>query len=950
MKIQTPKTFFTFITALLLLALPVSALERQAHSTGWPQDQSDLPVDERLSWGTLKNGLRYVIMPNQEPPGRMSLQLYVQTGSLMELESQRGLAHFIEHLAFNGSTNFPPGEVIEFLQRMGLGFGPDTNAHTGFDRTVYELDLPKNTTEYLDEALSVLRDFADGVTMAEKEINKERGIILSEKRSRDSVDQRTTDAWIEFLFPETLLHERLPIGIESVIENAQRPVFLDYYKRWYRADRMILIVVGDIDPSTVEERIVAKFSSMAESEGTLDDPYYGEIARRGVTAHLHTELEAPVTTVSIQTVQPYDGQFDSREVRRKKTYRRLANAILNRRFEILSKEPNAPFFAGSAMAFDYLKLFSMASVQLICQPHQWEGALEIAEKQLRKALQHGFTQAELNEVKANYLNALEEAVQTAPTRKSSSLARELMGALNSEQVYTSPEEDLALGVEFLAEATPLDLLIALRDVWESNDRYLFLSGNLELENPESEILDVYESSQAIVVHEPIEEEIVPFAYDYFGTPGVITGESTVEDLGISQVYFENNVVLTMKPTDFEANTIYVALRFGRGSLTEPFEKLGLSLLAGSTYTLGGLGRHSADDLERLLAGKSISAVFSVGEDNFILSGVTRPKDLTLQLQLLTAFLTDPGYRQEALRLAHKGFEQAYIEKDHTLRGVLGDRVSRYLASEHPHFGYPEKQVLMARTLDEVSDWLTEALTDSKLEVVIVGDFDKEAATEAVASTFGALSERDSVLPEFEEARKSVYFPTEESHKRFTLDSEIPKAYVGVYWPTEDMWNIQRTRKLNLLSHILSDRLRVDVREKLGEAYSPRASSFTSNVYEGYGFMKMGSIVSPDKTDLVGQAIKGSVAKLLNDGVSQDEFTRALQPILSSVKEILRSNRYWEGILLDMNEYPRMLDWARTLTDGYEALTPQDIDAIAKEYLLPEKALVIEVIPEDAKDV
>ncbi|MFT4550929.1 MAG: zinc protease, partial [Verrucomicrobiales bacterium] len=234
---------------LLLVSLGLSQAQDAAKKApAWGFETSDLKPDPEITFGTLGNGLRYVILPNAEPPERTSLRLYVDAGSLMETEKQRGLAHFIEHMAFNGTKNFPGGKMVEYFQRLGMSFGGDTNAHTSFKETVYKLELPKPDEKLLREGLQLFRDYADGMLLTQNEIEKERGVILSEKLTRDSPDSRTMEAAFDFALPDSIISKRLPIGTKEVIKGAGRDTFVDFYKKWYTCDRMVFVAVGAVEP------------------------------------------------------------------------------------------------------------------------------------------------------------------------------------------------------------------------------------------------------------------------------------------------------------------------------------------------------------------------------------------------------------------------------------------------------------------------------------------------------------------------------------------------------------------------------------------------------------------------------------------------------------------------------------------------------------------------------
>ncbi|MEZ5386061.1 MAG: pitrilysin family protein [Prosthecobacter sp.] len=283
-----------------MLRAILSLLFISSAAAQWPQDSSDLAADPKAEFGVLENGLRYVILPHDEPPGRASIRLYMDVGSLMEEDDQQGMAHYLEHMAFNGSRHFKGGEMVEYFQRLGMGFGADTNAHTSFKETVYMLELPKVEPKYIAEGLQLFRDDLDGMLLGETEIDKERGIILSEKLSRDSIDYRTMMEGYKFALPESILPHRMPIGTEETIKTMKRPRFVDFYEKWYTPKRATIVAVGDFkDTAALKAEIEKQFADAKPSHGDVEDPNFGKVpSGYGIIAKLHTEMEAQALTIS----------------------------------------------------------------------------------------------------------------------------------------------------------------------------------------------------------------------------------------------------------------------------------------------------------------------------------------------------------------------------------------------------------------------------------------------------------------------------------------------------------------------------------------------------------------------------------------------------------------------------------------------------------------------------
>jgi zinc protease len=929
-----------------LLALLVLFLPTLRAADAFPQETSDLKADPAVRYGTLPNGFRYAIRANQEPKNRASLRLLVQAGSLFENENQRGLAHFLEHMAFNGSTHYAPNTLVEFFQRMGMNFGGDTNAYTSFDRTVYMLELPDTKDTTIAEGLQVFSDYAGGLLLLQPEIDKERGVILSEKRTRDSVDYRTFEAEYNFVLGSTLFPHRMPIGLQDVIEKADRTPFLDFYNTWYRPERMAVIVVGDVDPAKVEKLVTDALSGVTARAPARPVPSYGEVAKpSGLRVNFHPEAEADSTSLSIMTVTPYAHEPDNAANRLKYLPRELATDMLNRRFSILAKKENAPFTQGRNSVGESYDFYRSASLDIVCKPEQWTSALATADQELRRALQYGFQPAELKEAVANYTNGLEQAAKTAATRHSPDIAGEILGALAEHNVFTTPADDLALFGPALAKVTPEACVAALREAWSAPHRYLLVSGNLTIPGDAiAAITAAYNTAHAAPVAPPDKVEDSDWAYTDFGAPGAVTRREHVDDLDVTLVTFANGVRLNLKKTDFEANRIRVNVRAGTGSLTEPRDQPGLAFFASNTFSAGGLGKHSADDLQRLLAGKTVGFGFRVGTDALSIGGMTNRDDLLLQLQLIAAYLTDPGYRPEALRLAQKGIDQLYTGLAHTTSGPLQLEVPRLLANGDPRFGLPAKEVALSRTLDEVKAWLAPQLAHGAIEIALVGDLDIDATIAAVARTLGALPAR-APRPALT-SEHQVKFPDRPFAKEYAVPTEIPKGVVVIYWPTTDANEIHRTRRLTLLGEVFSDRLRVKVREELGGAYSPQAGSAPSDTYTDYGYMLANVTVDPAKAKEIADVVVAIAADLNKNGVTEDELQRAKLPLLTSLRESARTNPYWIGsVLARAQEKPEVLDWSRSRATDFESITKADLDALAKTYLSADRAFRVIVLPE-----
>jgi zinc protease len=898
---------------------------------------AELQPEAAVRFGTLDNGVRYAVMANHVPQSRASLRLGVTVGSLDETGEERGVAHFLEHLAFNGSRNFPPGTLVEYFQRLGMGFGTDSNASTNYDRTIYQLDLPDTRPQTVAQAFTVFEDFADRLLLMRESVEKERDIILSEARTRDSKGQRTYHDEMSFLMPDALVSQRHPIGLKEIISTVSRERIKEFYDAWYRPENLVVVAVGDFDPAAVEKQLKEGFASLQARSPARKKTDLGKLTPiANTTVRLYPDPEASTVSISIETVAPYAHQPDTLERRKQDLVREVTIAMLNRRLAMLAQQPGAPFIGARASVDEQFDFYRTTSIGAGANPAQWRAALAVIEQELRRALEHGFAKTELDETVRIYRNLIEQASAMTPTLDSRAIAGRLTDSMIDRAVFTLPTTEEAFLKPMLERITPQECLDALRAVWNAQAaRHIYVAGNLTLDEPEKQILAAYDASHATPVTAWKWQAEGTFAYTDFGPPGPVAGTQKIDDLDVTLVQFKNGVRLNLKHTDFEAGSIHVSIRVGSGKLTEPRDRPGLADMAVDIMGDGGLGRHSAEELRRLLAGKTVGMRFDVDEDALSLGGSTRQADLLLQLQVLCALVTDPGYRPEALRRYRENAERFYAGLTHDVGGPMRTDASLFLANGDPRFGVPDKAVVLNRTMDEVRAWLTPQFAEGPVEIAIVGDLDIKAAIAAVARTFGALPER-AARPAYAAERKVAY-PAPPASRSYTVQTTIPRGIAQVVWAATDGMDIDRERRLGLLAVVLQDRLRVRLREELGATYSPNARTNLSDTYPGYGFIRASASVAPERAQAVIQAIKAVGDELAEHGVTADELTRAKAPAMTSLRESLRSNGYWLRLLASVQEQPQRADWARTRVAAFDAITVQDLNAAAVQYLKPERA-------------
>ena len=935
MNIKSPifvlrSVLFAAIWVTFLLIGSAGAMEL------WPHEKSDLKPDPDVVWKKMENGFRYVLMKNTQPKDRVGMHLNVQVGSLYENENERGLAHFLEHMLFQGSKNFKPGELVKYFQSIGMEFGPDANAHTGFNETVYDIILPDGNSKSIRDGLLVMKDFAQGALLLKDQLESERKVLLAEKQTRDSASYRIFESTIKFEFNDSILSRRLPIGDEKVLKNMNRNLMRGFYDAWYRPENLVLVMVGDFDMDEAEIIIKETFSDMKARSPSRPLPDLGKVNHQGIRAFYHFEEEIGDASVGIEVLEMVDHEPDSKAFKKKMLEREIADAIVQNRLNSLIQKGNAPFTKASIGSSIYLNRFFYAEISAASSNENWEKSLAVIEQELRKALEYGFTISELERVKKDYVSELETAVQKAPTRDTRELARQLIHAINADRVFNSPKQLRDLYVPMLEDLTVDQIHKAFRDNWDKDHRLVIVTGNALIpENagtPESYLLSVYGKTNSTEVFPPEEKKAVAFPFlPKPEKPGKIVQKKEFPDLGIVQVDFENGLRLNYKKTDFKTKEILAELGFGPGKSGEPFEKPGLSELSSSVVNGSGVGPLDMEDLKRALAGKVTYVGFDIEEDQFLFKATTVPEELELLLQLLYAYVNKPAFRPEAYQLAMERYRLSYMEDIRTVEGAMKIHAEKFLAGGDTRFGLPELDTYARLTLNDVSSWISNALKKYPYEISVVGDFDPEILVEMVSRYLGGLpsakteTERVPVddIPNFPRGQLLD----------LRVDTEISKAVAMVAYPTDDFWDIYQTRRLSILASVINERLRENIREKLGASYSLFAYNRPSRAYPGYGVFHEVVFTGPEEAQNLLNVMKDIVAEINTNGISEDELSRAVKPALTSIREMRRKNDYWlRSVLSGSKWHPEKLEWARNILEDYGSITSDEVEKTAKKFL------------------
>jgi zinc protease len=909
----------------------------------WPHEVSDLKVDPAVRFGVLPNGLRYAIKPNHNPAGTVSLRLRIAAGSLHENENERGVAHFLEHMAFNGSTNYPEGEMFKALQRMGLAIGANANASTDFDNTTFSLSLPSVRADILNTGLNVLREIGGRLTLSAEAIERERGVIQSEERARDTPAMGAYLTQLNMLFAGQKYPTRFPIGDPAFIRSAGPQALRSFYERHYRPERALLVIAGSVDPAVMEAKIAQVFSDWKQAGNGAAIEDFGQVKPRKLQAGRATQANLE-ESLTLSWVVPEDKRPDSKARRRENHLRLVAFTVLNRRLSKLSRQADAPFVDARAQREVVTGAGIVTSLQVRTRAGAWEKALAGVEQELRRAIVHGLQQAEVDREAMEQRSPYILAAANAQTRSNGDVAENLLNSIDADRVPTDAKTDMELFTASITGLKAAEVTKVLKQTFSGAGPILFVAGSKPVAGGDEAIRAAYLRSAAVAVKAPPANTIKEFTYRNFGVAGSVAERKNVAAFDATLVRFANGVKLNVKPTQYEKDKVSVVVRVDGGYLALSKSKPGLAWVLPFAFVEGGLGRLEIQELEQTEPGHFAGINLDLEEDAFRISGDTVEVDVLLQLQILAAYFTDAAYRPDGLRRMQAVAEGQLRDQASTATGVLSRQLMGLVHDNDPRWRQATLAEVEALTMGDVKAAIAPALANSPIEVTIVGHVDVQAAIDAVAKTFGAFKPRQGTFA-LPEGARDVRFPAKRAQIEYRHEGRADQAAVAVAWPGPDLLSdTRRDRVIAILNEIIQLRLIDEVREVQGGTYVPFGTYWASKTLKGYGYMVAGVEPKPDAVETFFKTLDAIAEEMREGEFSDDVLDRARKPVLYQHYAAESTNGYWIDALSDIQSDPRHIARITSALTDYESISKEEIVAAAREVLDDKRRIDIRVLP------
>jgi zinc protease len=895
--------------------------------------------------GRLPNGLRYFIRENKRPAGRVAMRLAVDAAAIQEDPDQRGLAHFLEHMAFNGTEHFKPGELVSFLESIGARFGPHVNASTSFDETIYMLEIPTDREGYVDRGMLVLRDFAAGISLLPAEVEKERGVVLEEWRGRLGAGSRLTDKQLPVIFQGSRYAERLPIGLPEVLQKAPRERLLEYYQKWYRTDRMAVVVVGDIPVAEAEQLIVKHFGPIPAPKGTVTNVDTTVPAHKETLVSMATDPEAQGWSVAVG-FKHHAEESDTVRGYRKTLAENLLSQMFNLRLRDISRRPNAPFLgaqAGTSSIGRSLDLFELEAVVPEGKITEGLGALMAEAKRVQ---QYGFSADELNRAKAALLAGYERAYKERETSESASYANEYVRHFLTKEPIPGMEFEYKIAATYLPTISADEISALAKELITEENRVVLGVAPEKKEVPPPSVdtmrAAINRASTAPVdrwADATADRELV----EKPPKPGTVASRREVPAIGATVLTLSNGVEVWLKPTDFKNDqVVFASYALGGVSLADEKDFKSASL-ATAMVGVGGMGGLNPVDLSKMLSGKIAQAQPSIQDYQQGTGGTSTPRDLETALQLNYLAHTAPNMTPDVLELLKRRIEPSLQNRDQNPRAVFGEKVEQINTSNHY-----SAQPLTVADLPKLDLAAMRAFYTARFgnaadfTYFFVGAFTEAEITPLLEKWVASLP---STGKKTSNARDmGVKFPPavvkEEVKKGREPASQTLLSFFAD--PGFDEFEMHRARAA---AAVLNIRLREILREELGGTYGVSVGLSSSPPIKGYGAMQIQFGSSPDNVDKLVAATLKEIERLKAEGPSAEDVSKVKELERRDLETNAKQNAYWLGSMQTVHLYGWDAAGIARRSERTERLTAENIKTMFQKYFPMDRYTLVTLKPE-----
>ncbi|HVS51929.1 MAG TPA: insulinase family protein [Opitutaceae bacterium] len=907
----------------------------------WAHEGAKLAPDPRVTWGRLDNGFRYALLPHNGTPGCVTLQLVVLSGSLDERPDELGIAHFTEHVAFGGSTTFRPEEMVGLFQRLGIEYGSDVNAITTFDHTAFRLDFRQNDPALLREGLKLFRGFADGLTFDPAIIEQERRVVLAELRNHHTIADARQRASLPVVFRGLMFPQREPGGSEEQIAKFTRAQFLNFYQRCYRPDLMVLVGAGDFDPAAMAGLVRELFGDIARPTAPLPVRDEGRLDARALRAGVFRISGVGVASVEVASVVPPAPGPDSLEAHIEEQRRQFVMELFAERLHGQMEEG-----VGAEAGYQEIVGNGMAVASVGVPAPAWSRGVIGLDRMVRLTLERGFDPVDLEERRKRELRMTALMLDQLPTLDPGTLCEALVDSITDHTVFDGFERKFTTMRDWLERFTPAEAQKTFRGMWQPASLAIQVAGGVDLElEPEKILQDLQKSRRSGLANVmPATHRDTPFTLPKFGVPTAVVERRELPELGAKLMRFGNNVRLNFVASRQEPGLVRAMVRVGSGLLTMPGNKPALKEFGLNTLLASGSVHVRPEQLNALAEERFLEFGFDVADrDAFTFRGLMATEQLETFLGIVADILHEPEFN-------------SYVHEDERERAALNRMASSggmgeglreltdYLFKGDARFTWGQPLDYISMSVVDVRRWMQEPLARGYVEVTIVGDLPEDTAVHAMTRTLGSLGPR-AATKTTPQPPKPVHVTARPGYERIEFIGEQNLGLVVGTWPIEAAMHVRDQAALEVLAKILEIRVRHEVREKLGLAYSPSASFESYDGFPDFALLRAQIDVTPTDAGKVAPLVQSIGAAVAEKGVEEGEFIGARGILRSQLRQAFRDNEFLVEALMRAQERPEEAQEIVGLRgDLMDKVTRDEVNAWAAKILPADNCRAAAVVP------
>ncbi len=919
---------------------PTVQVDRRA----WLYEGTDIPRDAGWRFGTMQNGLRFAVRRTGVPPGQVSIRLRVDVGSLHEGPGEEGWAHLIEHLAFRESRYLQSGEARREWQRLGVAFGSDSNATTGPTATTYQLDIPAATPQSLQDSMRLLSGMIREPVLSTATVDAERPIVMAERRERDGVQERLATASREHFFAGQPLAHHSPIGFDTSLTAANDVGIRAFHQRWYRPERVVIAIAGDLDPALLEQAITAHFGDWRVSGMAPAEPNFGTPDPSRTVARVVVEATQPMV-VSLATVRPWQRVTDSVVYTQGLMLDSLASQIINRRLEERARA-GGRFLAAEVDMDKPSRSADITNITVVPLEGAWREAMTEVRTIVATAREVAPTEAEITREFANVETYLAREAANAQNEAATKQVDDLMHAVDIGETTTSPEHALGLWRSIRALATPQRMLAQTQGIFAGTVQRVFMTTPQPIDGLETQLAALVATPVRAAGNAAAEGPALTFAdLPRLGRAGTMVSRSPVPQLDMERWELSNGVTAIVRQTTIEPGKVRIRVRFGAGRRGIAPNAPNL-LWAGETALVdSGIGRYDQSALDRLVSGRQIGMGFGVDDDAFEFDAETTPGDLHDQLQLLATKLVHPGWQANPVVRARAGRLLSYDLLRATPMSVVENELQGIVYSNDRRFLPPSRAAVEALSPAAFRAFWEPQLTRGPVEILVFGDTAGINLEQMLLETFGAMPRRQP-LPTVAAGVDVRPMAPPTAPIRLGHRGEASQAAAVVAYPTGGgLTDIRTGRQLDVLAEIFNDRLYDRLRDQSGASYSQAVSSTWPETFASGGYLFVGGLVQPQDSELLYRLTREISAELIATPVTVDELQRARTPLIERIVRASSGNMFWMHYVEGGSRDPAVFAALLRYVPDIAQTTPADIQRLAALYLPPNRGIPVLVLPE-----